>query len=439
VGLCGFWLGLAGPGASAAAITLTPANPTVSTGQTQQFTASGAITPTAVSAGGEYTCVTLPDGTGQCTGRNQFGQHGNGTVTDSSVLDPVSGLTTASHVSAGDEFACALLGGGTARCWGLGESGQRGDRSFSTFALAPIDVTGLSGATALATGYGHACALLGDGTMRCWGEDREGQLGNGTTTNNATPQKVAGLSGVALLAAGGGHTCAATATKMFCWGRDDFGQVGNGGTLGEQHLEPTEVIGVSAPLAIAAGDAHTCAATSSQVLCWGQNAAGQLGTGAAGPASSTPGPVSQPLSAIFLGLGANYSCAVASGDLFCWGENSSMQLGVSASGNQPSPQDVMSNVAEVVAGLAHTCALRTSHALRCWGLNDSGQRGSGGGDEEHGNVFSSGVVAVAAGANHTCAVAAGNLSCWGSNDRGQLGADPATTPSTATPTNVSGR
>src|SRR5207245_7327698 len=120
--------------------------------------------------------------------------------------------------------------------------------------------------------------------------------------------------------------------------------------------------------------------------------------------------------------------------LFCWGENSSMQLGVSASGNQPSPQDVMSNVAEVVAGLAHTCALRTSHALRCWG-----QRGSGGGDEEHGNVFSSGVVAVAAGANHTCAVAAGYLSCWGSNDRGQLGADPATTPSTATPTNVSGR
>src|SRR5256885_694861 len=87
-----------------------------------------------------------------------------------------------------------------------------------------------------------------------------------------------------------GGRCDATATKMFCWGRDDCGQVGNGGTLGEQPLEPTEVIGVSAPLAIAAGDAHTCAATSSQVLCWGQNAAGQLGTGAEGPASSTPGP-----------------------------------------------------------------------------------------------------------------------------------------------------
>src|SRR2546428_2173447 len=179
---------------------------------------------------------------------------------------------------------------------------------------------------------------------------------------------------------------------------------------------------------MAAGNAYTCAATSSQVLCWGQNAAGQLGTGAAGPASSTPGPVSQPLSAIFLGLGANYSCAVASGDLFCWGENSSMQLGVSASGNQPSPQDVMSNVAEVVAGLAHTCALRTSHALRCWGLNDSGQRGSGCGDEEHGNVFSSGVVAGAAGGDHNLAAGAGNPPWLGSEESGQVGAGSPPTP-----------
>jgi len=350
-------------------------------------------------------------------------------------LKCVGGCCDATALSAGTSHTCAVADG-EARCWGSNDQGQLGRAGAESY--QPVRAGVPDTVSDIAAGATHTCAVAG-GEVLCWGDNTYGQLGNGTTTNNATPQKVAGLSGVALLAAGGGHTCAATATKMFCWGRDDFGQVGNGGTLGEQHLEPTEVIGVSAPLAIAAGDAHTCAATSSQVLCWGQNAAGQLGTGAAGPASSTPGPVSQPLSAIFLGLGANYSCAVASGDLFCWGENSSMQLGVSASGNQPSPQDVMSNVAEVVAGLAHTCALRTSHALRCWGLNDSGQRGSGGGDEEHGNVFSSGVVAVAAGANHTCAVAAGYLSCWGSNDRGQLGADPATTPSTATPTNVSGR
>src|SRR6185503_17142429 len=103
--------------------------------------------------------VRLSDGTAKCTGRNQFAQHGNGTVNDSTVLDPVSNLTTATQVVAGDEFACALLAHGTARCWGLGESGQRGDRSFATFAFTPVTVFGLTGAVAIAAGYGHACAL----------------------------------------------------------------------------------------------------------------------------------------------------------------------------------------------------------------------------------------------------------------------------------------
>src|SRR5206468_1544162 len=127
------WLMLVGQRADA--VTVTPANPAITVGQTQQFTASGARAPTAaVSAGGQYTCVLLPDGTAQCVGRNQFGQLGNGTLDDSSVLVAVNGLTTATRVAAGDEFACALLGDGTVRCWGLGESGQRGDGTFGTFA-----------------------------------------------------------------------------------------------------------------------------------------------------------------------------------------------------------------------------------------------------------------------------------------------------------------
>ena len=148
-GLCVLWLGLAGrQAAQAPAMSITPADPTISVGQTQQFTASGAITPTGVSAGGEYTCVRLPDGTVQCVGRNQFGQLANGTIDNSSVLGAVSGLTTATRVSAGDEFACALLADGTARCWGLGESGQRGDGTFTTFSSQgerPVAVSGLSG------------------------------------------------------------------------------------------------------------------------------------------------------------------------------------------------------------------------------------------------------------------------------------------------------
>ena len=127
------WLTLVGQRADA--VTVTPANPTITVGQNQQFTASGAArTPTAVSAGSFFTCVHyLSDGTAQCTGRNQFGQLGNGdgTFTSSSVPVAVSGLTTATRVATGAEHACALLGDSTVRCWGAGDSGQRGDGTFN--------------------------------------------------------------------------------------------------------------------------------------------------------------------------------------------------------------------------------------------------------------------------------------------------------------------
>jgi alpha-tubulin suppressor-like RCC1 family protein len=127
---CVVWLGLAGDeSAQSSAMCVTPANPTISVGQTQQFTASGAITPTEVSAGGEYTCVRLPDRTAPCTGRNQFGQHGNGTSTSSSTPVAVSGITSAVAVSGGGAHTCAVLSDGTVRCWGANDWGQFGNGS----------------------------------------------------------------------------------------------------------------------------------------------------------------------------------------------------------------------------------------------------------------------------------------------------------------------
>src|SRR5437899_3266731 len=114
-------------GRAAPGMAIAPSNPTISIGQTQSFTVTGTVTAAGVSAGGEYTCVRLPDGTAQCAGRNQFGQLANDTFDNSSVLVPMSGMTTAASVVAGDEFGCAALAGGAVNCWGLGESGQRGD------------------------------------------------------------------------------------------------------------------------------------------------------------------------------------------------------------------------------------------------------------------------------------------------------------------------
>src|SRR5438094_3909191 len=171
-GLAALWLTLGWQGAPADAITVTPTNPTIGVGQTQQFTANGALTPTAVAAGGSHTCMRLPDGTVQCWGRNNFGQLGNGdgSLTSSSVPVPVRDLTNATSVVSGDAHSCALLGDGTLQCWGVGDSGQRGDGTFNNISTVPVAVVGMGGAGHLtnagavaARGY-HGCAVVGDGT-----------------------------------------------------------------------------------------------------------------------------------------------------------------------------------------------------------------------------------------------------------------------------------
>src|SRR6202035_1752865 len=138
-----------------------------------------------------------------------FGQLADGTLDNSSVL-VVSDLTAVTSVAAGDEFGCALLGDGTARCWGLGESGQRGDGTLTQMSTVPVAVSGLASAAAVTAGYDHACALLADGTMRCWGANTYGQLGDPSTPPPGSSVAVAvnGITGATAMSAGAYHTCA---------------------------------------------------------------------------------------------------------------------------------------------------------------------------------------------------------------------------------------
>jgi alpha-tubulin suppressor-like RCC1 family protein len=410
-------------------------NGTTTTGPTVvPVLVSGINTAVAISAGAAHTCALLADGSARCWGSNFNGQIGDGTrFEDRPTPVAVSGLTNAVAIAAGGFHTCALLADGSARCWGSNFNGQIGDGTSGGNRPTPVAVTGLTNAVAITAGgffAGHTCALLADGTARCWGFNFDGQIGDGTSGGNRpTPAAVTGLTNaVAITAgdtdAGSGHTCALLADgTASCWGSNKDGEVGDG-TSGGNRPTPVAVTGLSNVVAVAGGDAHTCALLASgTVRCWGNNTSGQLGDGSGGGS----------FTARDIAAGRNHTCAVrANSTVSCWGSNGSGQIGDGTSGvNRLSPVTVpgLSNVVAVAGGDAHTCALLASGTVRCWGLNTSGQLGNGTFSSSLTPVPVSGltnVVAIAAGgalgSSHTCALLADSTArCWGANGSGQLG------------------
>ena len=321
---------------------------------TQQYTTPVAVTggistAVEVKGGGKHTCALLADNKVKCWGDDSFGQLGDGsTVKETSPVN-VSGISTATEIATGYAHSCALLADNKVKCWGNDSFGQLGDSTTNQSSI-PVAVSGISTATALTAGYFHTCALLASGSVQCWGSNGSGQLGIGTLTpaTSTTPVTVSDISTATAIAAGRFHTCALLSdNSVKCWGHNQYGQLGNG-TTNNLYTSPVAVSGISSATKIAAGGQRSCALLAShQVQCWGENSFGQLGDGTTNQ-SSIPVTVSGISTATEIATGYTHSCALLSGGTEqCWGNNTNGQLGNGVSAISTTPQYI-SGVPKVV-------------------------------------------------------------------------------------------
>ena len=386
-----------------------------------------------VSVGSAHTCVLTNAGTIKCWGGGDNGQLGNGAIDrQSTAVDVVTSETDSSPldgiaaISAGGSWTCALTDRGSVKCWGWEDGGRLGNRvtGFDNVSSTPVDVhtsatdnAPLAGITAISTGSSHTCAITTAGTVKCWGKGEYGKLGNGATTDETTPIDVCAraktggestcpkLTGIVAIAAGWRTTCALTDRgSVKCWGRNSDGQLGNGTNVDahypvDVHTSATESNPLADISSIGAGNAHFCALNNSgNIKCWGSGANGKLGNGGTTdrltPVSvcaqaKAGGEESCPVlrDIVSINLGGNHACALTtSGTVKCWGSGTSGRLGNGGTSGSNYPVDVhtgpddsntLSGVTAIRAGNNHTCALTNEDHVKCWGYGEAGQMGNG--------------------------------------------------------------
>ena len=361
------------------------------------FSADSIYTNTTIAAGTYNGCAILENQSMVCWGDNEYGQLGDGTTTGSAV--PIYVNVAANEipveVTVGQVTACALMESGNIYCWGSGYYGKMGngepwnDDYVNTEMRQVLLPEGQGGQTVSISG-GHICTILDNGDVYCWGRGNQGQLGYGGTSNRNIPAKVnlPGQRSAIAISTGTFMTCAITTDGMgYCWGENDEGQLGNG-TTNSRQMTPAEVLFPSGytPVSISAGDDFACALMDNRkVMCWGENNDGRLGQGPlATDDETTPVWVSMENSetAHFLDIGTKSACMILdSGETKCWGTNEEGQIGQGDTDIDyySTPTEVNGNYDFVALSINSDtiCAITSNAEGYCWGDNEAGQTGRG--------------------------------------------------------------
>jgi alpha-tubulin suppressor-like RCC1 family protein len=288
----------------------------------------------SVATSAYHACAVSSGGGVKCWGLNMYGALGNaGAGPESLVPVDVTGLgAAATAVTAGVYFSCAIVSGGGVKCWGRNDQGQLGNNTLSD-STSPVDVIGLDGvAVQITAGSAHACAVTSTGRAQCWGVNEFGQLGDGTRVRRLTATTVSGMeSGIVAITSRQSTSCALTsAGAMKCWGGNWIGQLGDGTNVSVRDL-PAQVVGLTSGVqSMSVHQENTCAVmTSGQLKCWGSNFSGNLGRPVGTPGySNTPLDVPGQSNVSSVSVGATHNCSISTGGaLQCWGNNEYGALG----------------------------------------------------------------------------------------------------------------
>ena len=317
-----------------------------------------------VAAGGEHTCLIDDEGALSCWGENSAGQLGGADGAMPPVAVPLEGIR---QVEAYRDTTCAVDGAGRGWCFG---SVVPGEPMPDAGHGVPVAVPG-EDIAALATGLSHGCALGTDQTAHCWGDNAQGQLGTGAAPDvladslDALP--VAGLPPATSLALGDNHACALLEDgRVWCWGFNGAGQLAR--PVDAPYFDPSPAAAdVAGAVQIDAGDRGTCAVLDTgELRCWGIVGDRFFGL--------EPQRVSDMPGFTSVSIGGGHACAVRAGEVWCWGDNDDRQLGRSGEGGDDLQRvEWLEPAVSVTAGGRHTCAALQNGSVACWGSSEHSQ------------------------------------------------------------------